>query len=103
MAAGSRADLLTALTFIRGVQGREAGLETELLALTAPTRAETGNFAYDLYQSTARKNEFVRFEVWRDSAALEAHKMTPHLRASFERRKQQGFTTEITLWKRIDP
>jgi quinol monooxygenase YgiN/quercetin dioxygenase-like cupin family protein len=97
-AAGDR---LTAVTVIRGAPGREAELEQELLALTAPTRAEPGALRYDLYQSAAQPNEFMRFEEWRDLAALEAHEQTPHLKASFEKRKQQGWSTEITLWRRV--
>ncbi len=99
--AGGAEDLLTAVTFIRGLEGKEAELQRELLALTAPTRAETGNLRYDLYQSAVKPNEFMRLEVWRDAAALDAHKATPHLRASFETRKQQGWSTDITLWKRV--
>lgn len=99
--AQASADALTAVTFIRGVPGREAELQQELLALTAPTRAEPGALRYDLYRSEARPNEFMRFEQWRDPAALEAHKQTPHLRASFEKRRQQGWSTEITLWRRV--
>jgi quinol monooxygenase YgiN/quercetin dioxygenase-like cupin family protein len=95
------ADALTAVTFIHGIPGKEEELKRELLALTAPTRAEPGAITYDLYQSADRKNEFLRFEVWRSPQDLEAHKVTPHLRASFERRKQQGWTTEITLWNRV--
>jgi quinol monooxygenase YgiN len=83
------------------VPGREAELQRELLALTAPTRAEPGALRYDLYQSAAQPNEFMRLEEWRDLAALEAHKQTPHLRASFEKRRQQGWSTEITLWQRV--
>jgi beta-alanine degradation protein BauB len=92
---------LTAVTFIRGVEGKEEELKRELLELTAPTRAEPGNIAYDLYQSPDKKNEFMRFEVWRSPQALEEHKATPHLKASFEKRKQQGWMTEITTWKRV--
>jgi quinol monooxygenase YgiN/quercetin dioxygenase-like cupin family protein len=92
---------LTAVTFIRGAVGKESEVKQELLALTAPTRAEPGSIQYDLYQSTTRPNEFMRFEVWRNPQALELHKNTPHLRASFERRKSQGWMTEITLWKRV--
>lgn len=95
-------DSLTAVTFIRGKEGKEDEVKRELLALTAPTRAEPGNTQYDLYQSTTKKNQFMRLEVWRNSEALEAHKATPHLKASFERRKEQGWTTEITTWKRVD-
>jgi quinol monooxygenase YgiN len=94
-------DPLTAVTFIRGVPGKEAELERELLALTAPTRAEPGALRYDLYRSASAPNQFMRLEEWRDEAALEAHKQTPHLRASFEKRQQQGWSTEITLWRRV--
>lgn len=94
-------DLLTAVTFIRGPEGSEKDLMTELLSTTAPTRAEAGNIRYDLYQSPTQKNYFMRFEVWRSPTALEAHKQTPHLKASFERRKNKGWMTEITTWQRV--
>lgn len=92
---------LTAVTYIHGIEGKEEELKKELLSLEAPTRAEPGNITYDLYQSPAKKNEFMRFEVWRNPEALEEHKTTPHLKASFERRKQQGWSTEITTWERV--
>jgi quinol monooxygenase YgiN/quercetin dioxygenase-like cupin family protein len=92
---------LTAVTFIRGVIGKEEELKRELLALSAPTRTEPGNITYDLYQSPDKKNEFMRLEVWRNPEALEIHKATPHIQASFKRRQEQGWTTEITLWKRV--
>lgn len=95
------ADLLTAITFIRAPEGSEADLMQELLSTTAPTRAEAGNLVYDLYQSPLNKNLFMRFEVWRNPQALEDHKQTPHLKASFERRKNKGWMTEITTWNRV--
>ncbi len=94
-------DLLTAVTFITGLEGREEELKRELLALSAPTRGEPGNITYDLYQSPEKKNEFLRFEVWRNPAALEEHKQTPHIKASFAKRQQQGWKTNITVWKRV--
>jgi quinol monooxygenase YgiN len=48
-----------------------------------------------------KKNEFMRFEVWRNPQALEDHKQTPHLKASFEHRQKEGWTTEITVWNRV--
>jgi len=39
------------------------GSRRELLALSAPTRAQAGNIQYDLYQSPNKKNEFMRLEV----------------------------------------
>ncbi len=94
-------DLLTAITFIRGPEGSESDLRQELLSTTAPTRAEPGNVRYDLYQSPLNKNLFMRFEVWHNPQTLEDHKQTPHLKASFERRKNKGWMTEITTWTRV--
>ena len=97
----SEADLLTAITFIRGPEGSADELRNELLSTTAPTRAEAGNLRYDLYQSPDHPNYFMRFEVWRSPQALEDHKLTPALKASFERRKSKGWMTEITTWLRV--
>ncbi len=102
-AAGPDPDWLTAVTFIRGNPGREEEMRRELLSLTAPTRAEPGAIRYDLYQSTVRRNEFMRFEVWRNPAALEVHKASPYLKASFDRRRNEGWRTDITLWRRVEP
>jgi quinol monooxygenase YgiN len=43
----------------------------------------------------------MRLETWRNPEALERHKASPYLKASFERRKDQGWMTEITLWRRV--
>ena len=94
---------VTAFTLIHGIPGREDDLRAHLLSLTAPTRAEAGCLAYDLYQHPERKHEFLRFEVWSGREALEAHKKSPHLRASFEKRQREGWTTEIVLWNRTAP
>ena len=93
--------LLTAVTFIQGREGKANDVKQELLSLSGPTRAEAGNLRYDLYQSMDRPDRFMRLEVWRDADALEVHKATPHLRASFERRKNEGWMTEITRWERV--
>jgi quinol monooxygenase YgiN/quercetin dioxygenase-like cupin family protein len=95
------ADVLTAVTFIQGREGKGGEVKRELLSLTAPTRAEPGAITYDLYQSVDRPDRFMRIEVWRDAEALEDHKATPHLKASFERRKNEGWMTEITRWERV--
>ena len=79
----------------------DAAVKRELLSLTAPTRAEPGAIAYDLYESADTPGRFMRLEVWRNAQALEDHKATPHLRASFERRKDAGWMSEITRWRRV--
>jgi len=93
--------LLYAVTLIRGIEGKEDDLRQHLLSLAAPTRAEPGCIRYDLYQSPERKNHFMRYEIWTSPEALEAHKAMPHLRASFEKRQREGWTTEILTWRRV--
>jgi quinol monooxygenase YgiN/quercetin dioxygenase-like cupin family protein len=94
-------EVLTAVTFIRGKPGADQQVKSELLSLTGPTRGEPGNLGYDLYQSADHPGEFMRLEVWRNAEALELHKASPYLKASFERRKDQGWQTEITRWIRV--
>ena len=100
-AAGSGADWIAAVTRIHGLPGRAADLKQHLLSLAGPTRAEPGCVVYDLYQSPDDPHEFLRFEIWTSQDALEAHKRTPHLRASFEKRQSEGWSTEIAVWKRV--
>jgi quinol monooxygenase YgiN len=101
-AARATRGALTAVTLIHGLPGREADLEAHLRSLTAPTRAESGCRAYDLYRSRTAPQEFMRFEVWDSAEALERHKRTPPLKASFERRQREGWTTEILTFDRAD-
>ena len=94
-------EVITAVTLIHGIPGKEQDLEQHLRSLARPTRAEPGCVTYDLYRSPEQKHEFMRYEIWASPAALEAHKQTPHLRASFEKRQKEGWTTQITVWKRV--
>jgi quinol monooxygenase YgiN len=94
-------EVITAATFIHGIPGREDDLKAHLLSLSAATRAEPGCLAYDLYQSPETPNEFLRIERWKSAADLESHKRMPQLRASFEKRQREGWTTQITVWRRV--
>lgn len=100
-AMGEAAGLVTAFTLIHGIPGREADLRAHLVSLAGPTRAEPGAIRYDLYQHPDQPHEFLRYEVWSSLDALEAHKRAPHLRASFDKRRREGWTTEIVLWNRV--
>jgi len=92
---------IAAVTRIHGLPGRADDLKQHLLSLSAPTRAEPGCVTYDLYQDPAAPHEFLRFETWTSREALEAHKQTPPLRASFEKRQREGWSTEIAVWRRV--
>lgn len=100
-AEAPRNEVITAVTLIHGLPGKETDLKQHLLSLAAPTRAEAGCVTYDLYESPEARHEFMRYEIWASPDALEAHKKTPHLRASFEKRQREGWTTRITVWKRV--
>jgi quinol monooxygenase YgiN/quercetin dioxygenase-like cupin family protein len=93
---------ITAVTLVHGLPSKEADLKAHLLSLSVPTRAESGCLQYDLYQSSVNPHEFMRLEVWESPAHLAAHKGTPHLRASFEKRQREGWTTEIMVFQRAD-
>jgi len=99
--ANDKGQRITAVTLIHGIPGKEEELKQHLLSLAGPTRAEKGCIAYDLYQSPDQKHEFLRFEVWESLDALEAHKKTPPLKASFEKRQREGWTTQIVIWNRV--
>lgn len=100
-AAEASAEWVAAVTRIHGIPGREDDLRQHLLSLAGPTRAESGCVVYDLYQAPDAPHEFMRFEIWTSEAALEAHKRMPHLRASFEKRQREGWSTEIVVWRRV--
>jgi gluconolactonase len=94
-------EALTAFTRIHGLPGHEEDLKAHLLSLAAPTHAEPGAIRYDLYQSPSQPAEFLRHEVWASEAALEAHKKSPPLMASWEKRQREGWSTDIQVWKRV--
>jgi quinol monooxygenase YgiN len=102
IAAALPSGALTAVTLIHGIPGAEDDLKAHLLSLAAPTRAEPGCIAYDLYQSPQHAHEFMRFEIWANPQALEVHKNTPHLKASFAKRQKEGWTTQILTWIRVE-
>jgi len=99
--ANDKEQRITAVTLIHGIPGKEEELKQHLLSLAGPTRAEKGCITYDLYQLPDQRHEFMRFEVWDSRDALEAHKKTPPLKASFEKRQREGWTTQIVIWNRV--
>lgn len=59
-----------------------AAMQTVLLRLIEPTRQEPGCLRYVLLQNAADPADFTFIEEWADTAALEAHLLTPHLQAA---------------------
>jgi len=59
--------------------GSEAVVHQAMHALVAPTRAEPGCLAYELFESLAAPGTFLTVESWREQADLEAHMQTGHV------------------------
>lgn len=60
--------------------GRETELRETLEDMVAPTLAEPGCLAYELYLHPSDPSRVVLLEEWVDEAALAAHFETPHLK-----------------------
>lgn len=58
--------------------GKTAALRALLDAMIAPSRAESGNLRYDLWQDQADADRFVLDELYVDSDAVTAHRAGPH-------------------------
>lgn len=58
--------------------GAEARAAACLEALAAASRAEPGCLAYQPHRSLADPRAFIIYELYRDRAALEAHRRTEH-------------------------
>lgn len=71
-------DVITLLCPISAAKGKGAALKAALAALAAETVKEPGNICYRPHE-TADPDEFIIYEQWKNSAALDAHMAMPHL------------------------
>lgn len=58
--------------------GKAEALRALLDGMLTPSRAEAGNLRYDLWVDQADPNRFVLDELYRDNAAIAAHRASPH-------------------------
>lgn len=58
--------------------GKTEPLTALLGGMTEPSRTEPGNLRYDLWQDQADPGRFLLDELYRDGAAVLAHRATPH-------------------------
>lgn len=72
-----------AIVFASFTPKSESVLEVEriLSGMVPPTRNEAGCEAYDLFRTSDEPLTFHIFEVYRDRAALEAHRDSAHYKA----------------------
>lgn len=61
--------------------GKAAELETLIRGMVGPCRAEAGNLRWDIWQDRDDPARFVLDELYKDDAAVAAHRTTPHFLA----------------------
>ncbi len=71
-------EIITLICPVNAASGRGDELKTALTALAKASTSEAGNICYRLH-STDDPDEFVIYEQWRNSEALDIHMQTPHL------------------------
>ena len=82
---------ITMVARIRAAQGKGdalAALLTEQAGVIRKT--EPGCLAYRLHRSTEDPDLFVFYEIYKDAAALDVHRNSPHIAGYRQRRQDQG-------------
>lgn len=67
-----------------------------LTALLEPTRKETGNLKYSLFQDTTRPTEFLMYEKWSNQEAFQKHNQMPYL-TNFVDKSKNWLSKEMTV------
>jgi quinol monooxygenase YgiN len=71
----SRAKIIAILT---AHPGKADDLHALLTGMQPHCRAEPGNLRWDIWRDLAHPDRYVLDELYRDAAAIEAHRKTPH-------------------------
>lgn len=58
--------------------GRAADLQALLVGMAPHCRAEPGNLRWDVWRDQTSGERYLLDELYRDTAAVEAHRQTPH-------------------------
>lgn len=77
--------------------GKAGELEALLSGMLAPARAEPGNLRWDIWRDRAAAGHFVLDELYKDAAAVAAHRETPHFLAYLARIGDLAERTALTL------
>jgi quinol monooxygenase YgiN len=79
---------LAAIGIVRAKPGQDQELGRRMSSLIAPTRAEPGCLAYELFQSTEDPAVWVFIERWRSVADLDAHVHANHMTTFLARSRE---------------
>lgn len=76
--------------FFQAAEGRYAEALEAAIALTAASRNDAGNIAYDTFESATRPDVFMICETWADETSLQQHMQAPHFREYVGKMEQCG-------------
>ena len=81
---------------------RTAEFEAIAFANMPTVRAEQGCLRYDLHRSFDVLGQYLFYEEWESRDALNAHAVSPHMRAYRKATKDLFFgPTKINIWEKI--
>ena len=99
------ADVVTVLAKIRAAKGKGDALAAFLKDQSATFLGEEpGCVVYRIHRSTTTPELFMLYEVYRDAAAFDVHRASPHLAAFRQRREEQGLVegpAEVEVYRPI--
>ncbi len=85
------ANVLTVVAKVRAAKGKGDALAALLKEQVAVVRkTEPGCLVYRPHRSTKDPELFIFYEQYKDDAAFETHRKSPHLAAFRERREREG-------------
>jgi quinol monooxygenase YgiN len=86
MVNGEVQHMITMITHMRVREKNARAFEAQLAEMTRNVRAcEPGAVHYELFRSADDTETYVVIEIYRDEAAVEAHRNTDYLRASIDK------------------
>ena len=77
-----------------------AKMKELLTAMVKPSQVEDGCIFYEIFQYEGNRRKFMAYESWRDNAALDGHKTTPHYaiyKSSFEPYCEKKYSDELEV------
>jgi quinol monooxygenase YgiN len=99
------ADVLTVIAKIRAAKGKGDAFAALLTEQARVVReSEPGCLVYRPHRSTKDPDLFVFYEQYRDGAAFDAHRKSPHLAAYRERREREGLVdgpAEVEIYRAL--
>lgn len=94
-ASGAENQERALIAFMKVRPGTEAQFLNEAQAVIKDSRLETGVIRYQLHRSEKDPQQFVFYELFKSSAALDFHKNSPHVKSFLSR--TSSITVKFTL------